>query len=208
MVMVNGHETSGRWGAAWRVALIAGAAALAAACAQPAAYAPQGPRGGPGYSDQQLAQNRYRVTFRGNSVTARTTVENYLLRRAAEVTKAAGYPAFEFDTRDTKADTTYRTQFTGWPGWGPPDPFGWYWHSWAYGPSAYGPDPFAYDMQSNAVPITRYEAYAEIVMLTDAQAKSRPRALYADDVLAHLDRPPPPPPGEPPPPPPPGASRT
>lgn len=185
-----------------RLALLAAAAALIVGCAQPAAYAPQDAKGGPGYSDTQLAQNRYRVTFRGNSVTARETVENYLLRRAAEVTKAAGYPAFEFDTRDTKADTTYRTQFSGWPGWNRPDPFGWYWHSWAYGPGPYG-----YDMQADAMPITRYEAYAEIVMLSEAQAKDRPRALYADDVLSHLGPPPPPPPGAPPPPPP-GAART
>ncbi|HET7334105.1 MAG TPA: hypothetical protein VFI93_03235 [Rhizomicrobium sp.] len=185
-----------------RFVLLAAAGVLVSACAQPAAYAPQGPRGGPGYSDTQLAKNRYRVTFRGNSVTARATVENYLLRRAAEVTKAAGYPAFEFDTRDTKADTTYRSQFSGWPGWNRPDPFGWYWHSWAFGPGPYG-----YAMSSDAMPITRYEAYAEIVMLTDAQAKNRPRALYADDVLSHLGPPPPPPPGAPPPPPP-GASRS
>ena len=37
-----------------------------------------------------LASNRYRVTFTGNSVTPRDTVESYLLLRAAEVTRAGG----------------------------------------------------------------------------------------------------------------------
>jgi hypothetical protein len=35
-------------------------------------------------------------------------------------------------------------------------------------------------------PITRYEAYAEIVLLTDEQAKNEPRAIRAQDVLDHI----------------------
>ena len=91
-----------------------------------------------------------------------------------------------FDTRNTKAKTTYLSSFTGWPGW---SGYGWYWHSWAWGPS-FGPGP--YDMDATSRPITRYQAYAEIVLLTDAQAKAEPRAINAHEIIQHL-RPPPPP---------------
>src|SRR6201996_6019137 len=78
-----------------------------AACATPAPYAPRGPGQATGYTDRQLSDNRWRVTFTGNSVTPRETVENDLLLRAAEVTLAAGGTHFVFDTRDTRAKTRY-----------------------------------------------------------------------------------------------------
>jgi hypothetical protein len=153
-----------------------------AGCASPTAYQPaadNGANGGAnGYADQRLAENRYRVTFQGNSATKRETVENYLLLRSAEVTKAAGFAWFAFDDRDTKAKTTYHTEF-GEPGFGPG--FGWYRHSWRHNPW----DPFWGD-QAEAVPSTRYQAYAEIIMLTPEQAKSDPHALQASDVIARL----------------------
>lgn len=161
-------------------------ALLLAGCATPAPYAPQTHQGGAGYSDERLAQNRYRVTFTGNSATPRAQVEDFLLYRAAQVTLDSGFAAFEFDARDTKAKTTYFSTFQPypydpfWPGY---DYYGWYWHNWAFE-----------DVQAR--PITRYEAYAEIVMLTAEQAKSQPRALDARDVMAHLGPrvlPPPPP---------------
>ena len=148
-------------------------AALAlAACAAPTTYKPaEGPHS-TGYADQRLAENRYRVTFSGNSATRRERVEDYLLLRAAEVTRDAGYAWFVFDTRDTETRTTYRTEFYGWPGWGVH--LGWYWHSWAF------------EHDATAVPITRYEAYAEIVLLSAEQAKRDEHALSAADVIARL----------------------
>jgi len=163
---------------------------LVACTTSPAPYAPKTSDTSTGYTDQQLDHNRFRVTFAGNSVTSRETVENYLLLRAAEVTLAAGYDYFLFDTRDTKAKTTYLSSFSGWPGW---HGYGWYWHSWAYDP--FGPDPFG--METTSRPITRYQAYAEIVLLTADQAKNEPRAANAREIIAHL-RPPPPPPAAPP----------
>lgn len=160
--------------------------ALAGCTTGPAAYAPKTDETSTGYTDEQLTSNRYRVTFTGNSVTARETVENYLLLRSAEVTLAAGFDYFLFDTRSTKSRTTYLSSFTGWPGWGG---YGSYWHSWAWGPP-YGPGPF--DMDATSRPITRFQAYAEIVLLTDAQAKSEPRAINANEIVNHL-RPAPPP---------------
>ncbi|MDE2183547.1 MAG: hypothetical protein KGJ78_11055 [Alphaproteobacteria bacterium] len=148
------------------------AALLLAACAGPAAYAPREGLGAPGYSDEQITANRYRVTFTGNSATPRETVEKYLLLHAAEVAERAGYRYFIFDTRDTKAHTIYHSDVEPWP------PFGWYWRPWMYeGPL--GP-------QIETTSSTRYDAYAEIVLLTDEQAKSEPRAIDAQDVIAHL----------------------
>ncbi len=39
-----------------------------------------------GYTSAQLAPDRWQVTFSGNSLTSRETVEDYLLYRAAELT--------------------------------------------------------------------------------------------------------------------------
>src|SRR3569832_2344867 len=78
-----------------------------AGCATPAPYAPMTPGQATGYTVCFLADNRWRVTFTGNSVTPRETVENSLLLRAAEVTLASGHSHFVFDTRDTKAQTRY-----------------------------------------------------------------------------------------------------
>lgn len=145
-------------------------------CATPAPYGPRVEGSHTGYTDERLAQNRYRVTYAGNAATPRTTVEDYLLYRAAQVTVDSGYAAFEFDTRDTKAKTTYLSTFNNYfpygPGWR--GGFGWYWHNWAF------------DNEVQSHPITRYEAYAEIVMLTADQAKAEPRALDARDVMTRL----------------------
>ena len=55
-------------------------------CATPAPYAPRGPGMATGYTDRQLSDNRWRVTFTGNSVTPRETVENDLLLSSLERT--------------------------------------------------------------------------------------------------------------------------
>ena len=41
-------------------------------------------------------------------------------------------------------------------------------------------------MNAMPTPVTRYEAYAEIVLLDDDQAKSEPRAVNAQEVLDHI----------------------
>lgn len=160
-------------------AALVGAAIIAlAGCETGPIYKPKGPGERVGYTDEQLSANRYRITFSGSSATPRDQVENYLLRRASEVTIASGFTHFIFDTRDTEAKTYYRTDFDPWAPWGAP--FGrhghaWYWSNWP--------------MQSTTMPVTRYVAYAEIVMLTRAQAAKDPMALSAADVLAHLNPP-------------------
>jgi hypothetical protein len=154
-----------------RFSALAAATLLLAACQTPASYQPRAGENGTGYSDQQLAANRFRVTFTGNSATKRETVENYLLRRAAEVTRDAGFAWFVFDNRDTAAETTWHSDVPAWPG------YGWYHHRWP-----------GWGMGGDVTtrPQTSYEAYAEIVLLTDEQAKTEPRAMRADDVLRRL----------------------
>src|SRR6201994_1755119 len=80
--------------------------ALLAGCMGPTPYAPRTEGNRTGYTDRALTQTRYRITFTGNSVTPRETVETYLLLRAAEVARAAVYDSFVFDTRNTRANTT------------------------------------------------------------------------------------------------------
>jgi hypothetical protein len=157
------------------------AACLLSGCMTATPYAPRTEGQRTGYTDRALTQSRYRVTFTGNSATPRETVESYLLLRSAEVTRAAGYTNFVFDTRNTKANHSYQTV-----PYGPPDPFwggGWgrrggfgYW-------GGYG---FAYDPMVDVVEHTNYEAYAEIVLLTPEQAAKEPRAMNATDVIAHI----------------------
>jgi hypothetical protein len=137
----------------------------------PAPFAPKTADSATGYTDEQLAQNRFRVTFTGNSQTPREAIEDDLLLRAAQVTQAAGAQWFMFAERDTKAKTRYISTFDDMPGWH--RPFGWYgWGGW--------PD------EADTRPITHYMAYAEIVTLTQAQAKADPRSLNAQDVIDHL----------------------
>lgn len=152
------------------------------ACANPTPYAPREPGQTTGYTDMRLDENRYRVTFTGNSVTGRETVEDYLLLRSAEVTLDSGFSHFMFDTRDTEARTSYRTDFVGWPGW---RGYGWYRHSWPYYGAFGGPYGPYYDSVDSR-PITRYQAYAEIVMLSPDQARDHPAALDARDVASRI----------------------
>src|SRR6201996_4178855 len=108
------------------------AACLLAGCMTPTPYAPRTEGQKTGYTDRALTQTRYRVTFTGNSATPRETVETYLLLRAAEVARAAGYDSFVFDTRNTKAHTTAQVipdpgpGWGGWGGWGR----GWGWRGY------------------------------------------------------------------------------
>lgn len=154
---------------------------LLAACVHPAPFAPRGPGQQTGYTDRQLAQNRWRVTFTGNSATPREQVEDFLLLRAAQVTLASGASHFLFDTRDTQA----RTRATAIPEYDP----GPYWgYGWRFHPG-FGYDPFGPDVE--IVTTTSYQAYAEIVTLSDEQAAHEPRAVDAKAVIAHITPPPP-----------------
>ncbi|MCU1386477.1 MAG: hypothetical protein JWL71_5174 [Acidobacteria bacterium] len=155
------------------------AAGVLAGCMAPSPYAPRLEGQRTGYTDRALTQTRYRVTFTGNTVTPRETVESFLLLRAAEVTRAAGYTNFVFDTRNTRTNTSVQTI-----PYVPPDPFlgGYsrrgfgYWGGWG----------FAYEPAVDVVVRTNFEAYAEIVLLSPEQAAKEPRSLNAGEVITRI----------------------
>ena len=86
-------------------ALIASAAVLTA-CATATPYQPAANADARnGFSEVQIESDRARISFDGNSLTDRETVETYLLYRAAELTKQKGYDYFFADsTRDGQKD--------------------------------------------------------------------------------------------------------
>ena len=81
-----------------RKAMIAAvfAAALGAAACDSYGPTPYQPGGGSerGYSETKIENDRYRISFKGNSLTDKETVETYLLYRAAELTVENGYEWF------------------------------------------------------------------------------------------------------------------
>lgn len=137
-------------------AAIAGAMlAGLAACATPTPYQPaiDTPYG---FAEQRIEPDRYRVTFSGNTITDRETVENYLLLRAAELTLQQGYEYFRVVTRDTDAETRqYAT--SAYPGYGFNAHYRYYHPRYGW----YGPySPFFNDVEVRES--TRYQAIAEI----------------------------------------------
>jgi len=140
-----------------------------------------------GYSDQQIEPNRFRVTFSGNSMTSRETVETYLLYRAAQLTVERGFDWFEMADRNTeKHSSTYVTQPFApgpWGYWGP----AWRYHGrfgWRRWDPFWG-DPF-WDRDIDVHTVNQYEAIAEIVTGHGAKPPGDPRAFDARAVLANL----------------------
>lgn len=86
--------------------LIAGLAL--AACTTPTPYQATNKRG-EGFSEFQLEANKYRVVFSGNTQTPITTVENYLLFRAAELTLEKGDDYFIVSDEDVNTMRIFRT---------------------------------------------------------------------------------------------------
>ena len=146
---------------------------LLAACASPTPYAPLADRYG--YAEQQLEDNRYRVTFTGNTVTAKETVENYLLYRAAELTRTRGYDYFELTDRDTDKSTRYLSNYTTFGHFrSRHDRFG---LSHSAGPGF---------VTGTARPITEYEATATILLFRGNKPDDKAQAYDARDVLLRL----------------------
>lgn len=65
---------------------------LIAGCVSATPYQPAANKGG--FSEQKVEDNRYLVSFKGNSRTSQEVVETYLLYRAAEVTLESGHDWF------------------------------------------------------------------------------------------------------------------
>lgn len=155
------------------------------ACAQPTYYEAQ--TDGEGYADQEIADGRYRVTFAGNSITPRETVENYLLYRAAEITLASGHDYFILADYDVVRDVTYRRYVSL-----PPGGFSYggyyghyrYWDRYGYGPYY---DPFAAGYaEITARQTDKYRAFATIAVYSGTPPADDPDAYAARDVIERL----------------------
>jgi hypothetical protein len=178
-----------KFGAGAAVALaLAGALA---GCTTPTPYQPNIPgQSAGGFSEIRLEQNRWRVTFAGNSVTSRQTVESYLLFRAAELTVQQGFDWFSLVDRQTenKGYTYVEPGFYD-PWWGP---YGYWQPHWRYygagfGWRSWGPwgGPFWGDTVDIRT-VDKYEATAEIFMGHGQKPADDPRAFDARQVTANL----------------------
>jgi hypothetical protein len=142
-----------------------------------------------GYADIQLNPDHWRVSFSGNGMTSRETVERYLLYRAAELTVNQGFDWFmENDQHTDRQATAYVDPYYGY-GWRPVWRFhraGFYGGGWAYWGPGYGPwgypDPWgpAYVSEFN-----RYEVSGDIVMGHGPRPPGG-KALDAHEVLTNL----------------------
>jgi hypothetical protein len=94
--MANHWNPEGTLARFVRTALVAVLISLAG-CAT--AYQPEHVTGG--YTDFRLADNTYRVRFRGNNYTSRDKVEQFLLYRCAQLTEQLGYDHFVLLSEDT-----------------------------------------------------------------------------------------------------------
>ncbi len=167
-----------------RLKYAAGIVVLAAlaGCAGPTPYRPA--EDGFGYAVQPLEANRVRVTFAGNSLTPRETVENYLLYRAAEATLENDYDHFIVTERDTERRTTYETSVVGYGGWPGYWPGYWAGYSCYYCRPGFGAAGLA---TARTRPRDRYTAYANIVMGKGDKPADRPDAYDARALLARLE---------------------
>lgn len=164
-----------------RMLMLAVAAALLSACATQTPYQPaSGATYNYGFQEQNIEENRVRITFRGNTLTERDTVETYLLYRAAELTTQRGYDYFIVANRDTEERSRLQAS-------GPPRRFAfdyWYfsprrgWSPWH--------DPF-WDEPSSYREVTRYEAMAEVAMFHGTKPASDANAFDAREVMRNLE---------------------
>ena len=162
-----------------RSLLIAVAGLMLAGCATQTPYQPAANASAYGFEEQRIENNRVRITFRGNSVTDRETVENYMLYRAAELTLAGGHTYFVVANRDTEE----RSYLQG-VGQRSAFPFSYRYFHPRYG-WRYAYDPF-WNEPASYREISSYEAIAEIAMFSGAKPESDPNAFDAQQVMANL----------------------
>lgn len=171
---------------------------LTASCGMESTYRPATGHGfeRSGYSDRQIENNRFQISFSGNSYTSRDTVEKYLLFRAAELTVQRGYDYFVLADRNVdKSTRTYATPGIGGGfGYGGGYGFGGYWGpSWRYRGRGFGwrswdpyfGDPF-FGNGIDVNTIDKYEANAEIVVGRGPKPNNNVRAFDAHDVVRNL----------------------
>ena len=184
------------------VAALATTTLMVAGCATETRYRPATGQGfnRQGYSERMIEPGRFLVSFAGNSVTSRDTVERYLFYRAAELTLQQGFDYFVMADRDTNLQSrTFSTPGIGGPWgyggfggyWGPSWRYwgrGFGWRSWdpwfggGFGGGFGGPWGNDFDVRT----IDRYEATAEIVMRKGPIPRDNIRAFDARKVVASI----------------------
>lgn len=177
------------------LAAVATLAVVLTACSTATPYQPniRGNAVSGGYSEVRVEPNRFRVTFAGNSLTSRETVEGSLLYRAAELTLAQGYDWFAIVDRRTDQKTRTYIEPTFGPGYGYGYGYGawapyWRYHGAGYGWRTWDPywgGPFwgdSYDVRT----IDRFEATAEIQMNRGPKPATDPAAFDARSVVENL----------------------
>ncbi|MEM8987314.1 MAG: hypothetical protein AAGC95_11385 [Pseudomonadota bacterium] len=147
------------------------------ACATQTPYGPAA-GSGYGYTEQRIENNRYRITFRGNSLTDQAEVENSLLFRAAELTVQRGFDYFIVTEQSTDSRSTFTSSGVGSPFYAG---YGYY----RYPYYAYGwPWGFRDDVTTRER--KRYEAIAYIIMAKGDKPEDNPNAFDARDVMNNL----------------------
>ncbi len=182
-----------RKSAALAAVLVLGA--TLAACATATPYQPNipGQAVSGGFSEIRLEPDRFRVTFAGNSLTSRETVEGYLLYRAAELTLAQGADWFEIVDRQTDRQTrTYVEPDPFYRPWYGPS-FGYWRPSWRYYGGRYGwrtYDPFFggpfWSDRVDVRTVEKFEASAEVLLHRGPKPANDPRAFDARQVIENL----------------------
>lgn len=185
--------------------LVAASALTLMACATATPYQPASTPGGyDGFSQQMIENDRARITFGGNSLTQRDTVENYLLYRAAEMAVERGFETFTLQERDIEENKRVRVTQTAGLGYDPYFGYSFYnprrgW-SRAYPYSRfngfrgrrgfgfngfYDPyyDPFFDDIDVRE--ITKYRATSEVKFGRDVNS-TNPQTFKAREVLENL----------------------
>jgi len=188
--------------------VLAASAAVLAACATTTPYQPASKPGGfDGFSQTMIENDRARVTFGGNSLTERETVENYLLYRAAEMAVERGFDHFTLAERETEQNKRVRISpsaglydpYFGYSfyrpryGWSSPFAYsrfggfnrrrGFGYSRFGYG-SRFGYDPFFNDYDVRE--ITKYRASAEVKFGRGSKPYGKDNAFNAKEVLENL----------------------
>jgi hypothetical protein len=91
-----------------RTGFAALALASIVACSTTTPYGPA-TDGQLGYVTQKLEDQKYRITFEGNSSTERSTLENYVLYRAAEITLEEGFDHFVLIDQSVESESKFRS---------------------------------------------------------------------------------------------------
>ena len=136
-----------------------------------------------GYSDMMVGNNVYQVNFKGNNLTSRATVDNYLLYRAAQLAQQKGFAGFTLMNATTDdTDMVNVTPAIGrgiYPGFSP--------YYTLYGPfGAYDWNPWTTANWDNSVDVTsvnNYDAHATVRLTNSAGGKTY---FNAADVMSRL----------------------